>query len=162
MPRTSRAGAKTRAKAKPAKKTAVKRTAKTGAKKAVARRTARPAAGRMLSKTAMRAKWIENVAEHEERPGQSLATRNHEVIQQWADERGATPATVESPRREDRPRVLRFDFPGFGGKSLQQISWEDWFKTFDERNLVFVYQEHLKNGNLSNFFRLDNPGRQEA
>jgi len=42
------------------------------------------------------------------------------------------------------------------------IPWEEWFKTFDERELVFIYQEKLANGNQSNFFRFDNPHREDA
>ncbi len=61
-----------------------------------------------------------------------------------------------------RPGVLRFVSHGYGGDKLQSISWDDWFKTFDERNLMFVFQEHQKAGNLSNFFRLDNPERDDA
>jgi hypothetical protein len=57
--------------------------------------------------------------------------------------------------------VLRFDFPS-GGSELKHISWGEWFQSFDKRNLVFLYQEQLKNGNQSNFFRLDNPGREDA
>jgi hypothetical protein len=117
----------------------------------------------MLSRPTHRRKWIENAVDHPDRPGQSLATRNHEVIRIWAEGRGAVPATVSSTRQADRHRVLGFDFSGsVGRKRLQQISWEDWFKAFDERELVFVYQENLKNGDQSNFFRLDNPERQAA
>ena len=59
--------------------------------------------------------------------------------------------------------MLRFDFPGYdeGGK-LEEIGWDDWFETFDARDLVFVYQEHLKNGNQSNFFKMDSPHREEG
>lgn len=85
------------------------------------------------------------------------------MIIQWAEERDARPATVERVSRGDRPRVLRFDFPGFGGgRRLVNISWEEWFKSFDERELVFIYQELLKKGNQSNFFRLDSPEREAA
>ena len=58
--------------------------------------------------------------------------------------------------------MLRIDFPGFGGDRLEPISWEEWFQPFDERDLVFVYQERMKAGNQSNFFRLDNPNREDA
>ncbi|MBX6341750.1 MAG: hypothetical protein IRY97_04775 [Thermomicrobiaceae bacterium] len=100
--------------------------------------------------------------EHEDHPGQTLATRSHEVIKRWAEERNATPATVPGTEHGNRPGVLRFDFPGYGGQELQHISWDDWFTTFDERNLVFLFQEHMKNGNQSNFFRFDSPEREEA
>jgi hypothetical protein len=106
-------------------------------------------------------KPVNSVDEHEDHLGQSLATRNHEVIMRWAEERNAQPATVEGTEHEGRPGVLRFDFPGYGG-GVKAISWEEWFKTFDARELTFLYQEHLKNGNQSNFFRLTNPHREDG
>jgi hemerythrin superfamily protein len=112
-----------------------------------------------LSRTTLRAKWIESPDEHEDRPGQSLATRSHEVIRQWAEERRAAPATTPGGDSQ-RPRVLRFNFPGFD-KDLQEVSWDAWFSTFDERDLVFIYQEHMKAGNPSNFFKFDSPGREQ-
>lgn len=116
----------------------------------------------LLSKTTLRAKWIHSSDEHEDRQGQSLATRSHDVIRHWAEERGAQPVTVSSSRYNGRPGVLRFNFPGFGGRNLQPISWDEWFRPFDLRKLVFVFQEHKKSGSLSNFFRLDNPMREAA
>lgn len=107
------------------------------------------------------AKWIESVNEHEDHQGQSLATRNHDVIMRWAEERKAQPATIEGTEHEGRPGVLRFDFPGYGG-GIKQISWDEWFKTFDARELTFLYQEHLKNGSQSNFFKLTSPHREDG
>ncbi|NRQ36658.1 hypothetical protein HII36_33210 [Nonomuraea sp. NN258] len=105
---------------------------------------------------------IDSVDEHEERPGRSLITTDHDVIRQWAEERRAVPATVPGTEHEGRPGVLRFDFPGYGGDDLQKISWDDWFKTFDARKLNFIYQEHKTDGRQSNFFRLENPDREDA
>lgn len=115
-----------------------------------------------LSKSTLRARWVHSPSEHEEHAGQTLATRSHEVIQHWAEERKAIPATVPGSEHDGRLGVLRFNFPGYGGQSLQEISWDDWFKSFDERNLVFLFQEHQKAGNQSNFFRLDSPEREDA
>jgi hypothetical protein len=115
-----------------------------------------------LSRTTLRAKWIHSPDEHEDRPGQSLATRSHDVIKRWAEERQAEPATVPGTEHDSRPGVLRFDFPGYGGRTLQKISWDVWFKSFDERQLVFVFQEHKRDGQQSNFFQLDNPQREEG
>ena len=117
--------------------------------------------GDELSRSTQRAKWIHSPSDHEDHPGQTLATRSHEVIQHWAEERKAKPATIKANKPEDA-RVLRFDFPGFGGENLQEINWDEWFKPFDERDLVFVFQEHQKAGNQSNFFRLDSPEREDA
>ncbi|HBY95486.1 MAG TPA: hypothetical protein DEP84_16280 [Chloroflexi bacterium] len=104
--------------------------------------------------------WIHSLDEHEDHPGQTLAARSHEVIKHWAEERDGKPATVPGTEHNGRPRVLRFDFPGYGGKDLKEISWDEWFKIFDERQLVFLYQEHLSNGNQSNFFMFDSPERE--
>lgn len=115
-----------------------------------------------LSPTTLRAKWVHTAAEHEDRAGQSLATRSHEVIQHWAEQRHAVPATVPGTEHDGRPGVLRFDFPDFGGRELKTIDWGLWFRSFDERELVFVFQEHMRNGNMSNFFRFDSPHREHA
>ena len=118
--------------------------------------------GDKLSDSTQYVQWISNPKNHEERLGKSLATRNHDVIRQWAEERKAVPATVSRTEHDNRPGTLRFNFPGYGGKNLKEISWDEWFKTFDERKLVFLFQEHLTNGNQSNFFRFDNPLREDA
>ena len=117
--------------------------------------------GKKLSATTQRAKWISSPQDHAERKGQTLATRNPEVIRRWAEEREAQPA-VATRGDDGSPHVLRFDFPGYGGKSLEKVEWDEWLETFGERNLVFVYQEQLRNGNQSNFFRLENPDREDA
>jgi hypothetical protein len=100
--------------------------------------------------------------EHEERPGRSLLTRDHEVIRRWAQERGARPATVPGTEHDGHLGVLRFDFPGYGGDELRAVSWDEWFDAFDARGLDFVYQEHKSDGSVSSFFRLDNPQREDA
>ncbi|MCP2257706.1 hypothetical protein LX15_001392 [Streptoalloteichus tenebrarius] len=99
--------------------------------------------------------------QREEHPGQSLTTRDHDVIRRWAEEREATPATVPGTEHGDHLGVLRFDFPGYGGETLQEVSWDEWFRTFDERDLEFLYQEHLRSGEQSNFFKLRRRGGSE-
>jgi len=115
-----------------------------------------------LSRSAQRAHWIHSPDEHEEHPGQTLATRSHAVIQRWAEERNAEPSTVPGTNRGDREGVLRFNFPGYSGDRLEAISWEQFFKTFDERDLIFLFQEHMKAGNQSNFFHLERVGNDES
>jgi hypothetical protein len=159
-----RAGAAKKAPARGAAKTAARKAApaKKGAAKGAAK-SRRGVAQKAAAPKRKSYKWINSPEEHEDRPGQTLATRNHEVIMQWARERDAAPATIEGTGPGDRPGVLRFDFPGFGGGSkLKHISWEEWFQPFDERNLTFLYQEHMRAGNQSNFFRMENPEREDA
>ena len=114
-----------------------------------------------LSPSTLRAKWTHSPREHEDRPGQTLATREPDVIQAWAKARKAKPATV-ARREGDRPRTLRLDFPGYGGRRLEPVDWDAWLRTFRDRDLVFLYQEHRRNGDASNFFRLDSPKREQG
>ncbi len=109
-------------------------------------------------------KWVGDPDDHEERPGQTLVTRNHEVITRWADQRDAVPVTVPGSEHDGHLGVLRFDFERGADKEdrLEEVSWDEWFEAFDERDLVFIYQEHLSNGDDSNFFRLDNPHREDG
>ncbi len=118
--------------------------------------------GDKLSNSTQYAQWISSTKEHEDHHGASLVTRNHDVIKKWAENRGAKPATVPGTEHDDHLGVLRFQFPGYGGSNLEEVSWDDWFKTFDSRDLVFLFQEHLKSGDQSNFFRLESPHREDA
>lgn len=86
---------------------------------------------------------------------ESHQTKDHDTIRRWAEERGGQPATVKRTKRGEEPGMLTIDFPGYGGgESLEHISWDEWFRKFDEKNLVFVYQETTAQGEKSNFNRL--------
>ncbi|MCZ2824313.1 MULTISPECIES: Rho termination factor N-terminal domain-containing protein [unclassified Modestobacter] len=104
---------------------------------------------------------ITSLDEDPERAGRSLATSSHEVIRKWAEDRGGVPATVDGTEHGDHLGVLRFDFTG-DSENLRQVSWDEWFDTFDARKLNFLYQEERKDGNQSNFFRLESPDREDA
>jgi Rho termination factor, N-terminal domain len=104
---------------------------------------------------------VTSTEDEPEREGRSLATTHHEVIRQWAEERGGVPSTVEGTEHGDHLGVLRIDF-GSQNSSLRHVSWEEWFKTFDVRRLNFIYQEQRTDGTQSNFFRLENPEREDA
>lgn len=119
--------------------------------------------GTSSSKSLKYAQEITSPDEEPERAGRSLVTTNHEVIRQWAEERGGVPATIEGTEHEDHLGVLRIDFPGRGGGGrLREVGWDEWFHTFDERQLNFIYQEETSDGRQSNFFRLENPNREDA
>jgi hypothetical protein len=119
--------------------------------------------GEATSKSVKYARVVNSPDEIPDEPGKSLVTTNHEVIRKWAEERGAVPATVSGTEHGDRPGVLTFDFPPLGDDDrLRQVSWEEWFETFDRRGLNFLFQEKLADGRQSNFFRLENPEREDA
>ncbi len=90
--------------------------------------------------------------------GQSKTTTDHEVIRKWVEEREGHPAAVKNTERDGDPGMLRIDFPGYSGEGrLEQISWEEWFKKFDEKHLVFLYQDEMKSGQPSRFWKLISP-----
>ena len=86
----------------------------------------------------------------------SQTTTNLEDIKKWAEERGGKPAVVKATENsKEGGGVLRINFPGYSGEdTLEEISWDEWYKTFKERNLAFLYQEETAGGKESRFFKL--------
>ncbi|MDQ0851062.1 hypothetical protein QFZ65_003000 [Arthrobacter sp. B3I9] len=113
------------------------------------------------SKSLKYSQEVTSTEDEPEREGRSLATTHHEVIRRWAEDRDGVPATVEGTEHGDHLGVLRIDFGG-NDANLRQVSWEEWFKTFDDRGLNFIYQEQRSDGQQSNFFRLENPEREDG
>nr|WP_241825224.1 hypothetical protein [Micromonospora sp. CB01531] len=119
--------------------------------------------GRSSARSVRSSQQITSLQDRPERPGRSLVTANHEVIQRWARDRGAKPATIAGTEREGRPGVLTFNIPGYRESSrIREITWDDWFRTFDLRGLNLIYQEQMRDGRQSNFFRTENPNREDA
>jgi Rho termination factor, N-terminal domain len=118
--------------------------------------------GPEMSKSLKYSQEVTSPDDEPEREGRSLATTHHEVIRQWAEARNGVPATVPGTEHEGRAGVLRIDFGGDDGDRLRHISWDEWFETFDARRLNFIYQEERSDGVQSNFFRLDNPEREDG
>lgn len=85
--------------------------------------------------------------------GESQVTTDYEVIRKWVEERGGWPATVANTGG-DEPGILRIEFSEENsGKKLDEISWDDFFNKFEEKRLAFLYQDELKDGQLSRFFK---------
>lgn len=85
------------------------------------------------------------MAEHE-----SKTTTDHPTIKRWVEERSGRPARVRGAAAGDG--ILRIDF-GEPEEELETISWEEFFKIFDERRLALLYQEENQSGGLSRFFK---------
>ncbi len=87
--------------------------------------------------------------------GQSKTTTDHEEIRKWVEDRGGHPASVKNTKEGDDPGMLRIDFPGYSGEGrLEPISWDEFFEKFDEKKLAFLYQDEMKSGKESRFWKL--------
>jgi len=85
----------------------------------------------------------------------SHTTTDHDEIRRWVEQHDGVPARVSGTEGGDGAGVLRIDFPGGAGEGeLEHITWEDWFATFDDRGLAFLYQEQKASGEDSTFFKL--------
>lgn len=158
-----RTAASARASAGAAKPSTGRATGPTGRGGGAARAgaTSKIRQGRSSSRSLQYAQPISSLDDQPERPGRSLVTTNHEVIRRWARARQAKPATISGTEREGRPGVLTFNLPGYRESSrIRQITWDEWFQTFDARRLNLIYQEQLRDGRPSNFFRTESPDRE--
>jgi hypothetical protein len=85
-------------------------------------------------------------------------TRDHAVIRRWAEERGGRPTMVEGTQ------ILRIDFDDPGGNDdvkLKPVTWDEFFRVFDERGLEFLYQEKTADGGTSRFFKFVRSGTDD-
>jgi hypothetical protein len=87
--------------------------------------------------------------------GKSVCTTDWKVIRRWVEERGGRPAVAKTRSRGDYAAAPpRIDFAQYRSAGiLQRLSWEDFFRKFEEKRLAFVYQERTPTGEVSRFFR---------
>lgn len=83
----------------------------------------------------------------------SKTTTDHDFIRKWAQQRGGRPTVAKgTERRQEGVGVLRFDF-GEKEASLEEISWDEFFDTFEKKNLALLYQDETAEGAQSRFFK---------
>ena len=71
---------------------------------------------------------------------EAKTTTDHDEIRRWVEERGGRPSHVTETGSSGDPGVLRIDF-GDQDEGLEEISWDDWFRAFEENELAFLYQD---------------------
>ena len=82
-------------------------------------------------------------------------TTDHDAIRAWVESRGGTPARVRGTEDDEGEGILRIDFAE-PDEALEPISWEEFFETFEDRNLAFLYQDETADGQESRFFKFVN------
>ena len=83
---------------------------------------------------------------------QGNAITDHKVIQKWIEDRQGRPSVVKGTEGEDGEGILRVDF-GPKEDKLEEISWEEFFETFEDRKLAFLHQDKTADGKKSRFFK---------
>lgn len=90
----------------------------------------------------------------EQTTASSYTTTDHDVIKAWVEARGGRPAAVDGtgdePEHEPDAGLLRIEFRD-SDDSLDEVDWEPFFATFEDRKLAFVYQEKTSDGSQSRF-----------
>jgi hypothetical protein len=77
----------------------------------------------------------------------SETTTDHQTIREWVEARGGRPARVKD---RGPGGILRIDF-GEPEESLEEISWDEFFKVFDDNKLAFLHQDKTHDGKTSRF-----------
>lgn len=82
------------------------------------------------------------------------ATTDHDVIRSWIETRKGHPSVVRATegKKSGSAGLLRVDF-GPAEDSLEEISWDDFFDTFDSSELAFLYQDVTAEGRKSRFHK---------
>ena len=82
----------------------------------------------------------------------SDTTTDHDEIRKWAEARDGHPAKVDTGGKGG---ILRIDF-GEPEDNLEEISWDEFFRIFDENELAFLYQDKTADGGKSRFNKFVN------
>lgn len=81
-------------------------------------------------------------------------TTNRDEIIKWAEGRQGVPAKVAGTEAGGS-FMLRLKFPEYSGnRTLEEISWDEFFRVFNERNLAFLYEKTAPDGEPSRFFKI--------
>ena len=84
----------------------------------------------------------------------SKKTHDHQTIRKWTEERDGVPAKIKGTGNNKDEGVLRIHFPEHSDSdNFEEISWEDFFRDFDDNKLDFLYQDKKENGETSTFHK---------
>ena len=80
------------------------------------------------------------------------STTDHEVIKDWIEKRGGHPFGFTGSK------ALRINIPGrYPGRHTydgsERLTWDKFFNRFEAKELAFLYQEEMRTGEESYFFR---------
>ena len=82
---------------------------------------------------------------------QARTTTDHKEIRRWIEARKGRPSVVKDTEGNDGEGLLRVDFRH--PDKLEDIDWDTFFKTFEDRKLAFLHQDKTADGKESRFFK---------
>lgn len=71
-------------------------------------------------------------------------TTDHDAIRNWAERKGGKPAAVARTHQSGDIGIVRIMFPEAPQSehdALTEISWDEFFDKFEERQLALLYEE---------------------
>jgi len=87
----------------------------------------------------------------------SNQTHDHNTIKKWTTDRNGVPAKIKGTGKSDTEGVLRIHFPDHSNSDdFEEISWDNFFKDFDQNKLDFLYQDKKEDGEASTFHKFVN------
>lgn len=69
-------------------------------------------------------------------------TTDHDTIRKWAEQHGGKPAAVDRTHQKGDVGIIRVMFPKAPNSEhghLVEISWDEFFKEFEDRELALLY-----------------------
>jgi glutathione synthase/RimK-type ligase-like ATP-grasp enzyme len=81
----------------------------------------------------------------------SQTTTDHKQIRKWVEARKGRPAVVKDTEGKDGEGILRIEFRH--ADKLEDVDWETFFETFEDRKLAFLHQDKTADGKESRFFK---------
>lgn len=82
---------------------------------------------------------------------QAKTTTDHDEIRRWIEARGGRPSVVKATEGKDGEGLLRVEFRH--PDKLEDIDWDTFFETFEDRKLAFLHQDKTADGQESRFFK---------
>ena len=69
-------------------------------------------------------------------------TTDHNKIKEWVSAHDGVPTVIEDTDSGNSAGVLRIHFPkASSDNKFKEISWEEFFKQFEDNDLAFLYQD---------------------
>ncbi len=82
---------------------------------------------------------------------EAATTTDHKAIRRWIEQRKGHPSIVKHTEGADGESILRVEFRH--PENLEDVDWDTFFTTFEDRKLAFLHQDKTADGHESRFFK---------